>query len=33
MESVETVTLSYKELENFRKEFPVSLDADKFRIE
>lgn len=33
VESVETVTLSYKELENYRKEFPVSLDADKFRIE
>jgi len=33
MESIETVALSYKELENYRKEFPVSLDADKFKIE
>jgi len=32
-ESIETVSLSYKELENYRKEFPVSLDADKFSIE
>jgi len=32
-ESVETLTLSYKELEEFRKVFPVALDADKFRIE
>ncbi len=32
-ESVETVTLSYKELEEFRKVFPVALDADRFRIE
>jgi omega-amidase len=31
-ESVETITLSYTELENFRKEFPVALDADKFQI-
>ncbi len=33
MESVETVTLSWQELENYRKEFPVALDADKFTIE
>jgi omega-amidase len=32
-ESLETGTLSYKELENYRKNFPVALDADKFRIE
>ena len=32
-ESIETVSLSYQELENYRKEFPVSLDADKFSIE
>jgi|SRR6185312_9626268 len=32
-ESVETVTLSYKELEEFRKVFPVGLDADKFKLE
>jgi omega-amidase len=32
-EAIETVTISYKELENYRDEFPVSLDADKFRIE
>ncbi len=32
-ESVETISLSYTELENFRKDFPVALDADKFRIE
>ncbi len=32
-ESIETVTLSYKELENYRKEFPVALDADEFTIE
>ena len=32
-ESIETVTISYRELEDFRKEFPVGLDADKFRIE
>lgn len=31
-ESVETITLSYKELQDFRKEFPVALDADKFQI-
>ena len=33
VESIETITLSYTELENYRKEFPVGLDADKFRIE
>lgn len=32
-ESIETVTLSYAELENFRNEFPVGLDADKFTIQ
>jgi omega-amidase len=32
-ESVETVTLSWKELEEFRKAFPVAMDADKFKIE
>jgi len=32
-DSIETVTLSYKELEDFRREFPVALDADKFNIE
>jgi omega-amidase len=32
-ESIETVAISYAELENFRKHFPVALDADKFRIE
>lgn len=32
-ESVETVSLSAKELEDFRKVFPVALDADKFSIE
>ena len=32
-ESIETVSLSYQELENYRKEFPVSLDADKFSVE
>lgn len=31
-ESVETVTLSIKELEDFRKVFPVALDADRFKI-
>ena len=30
--SVETVTLSWKALEDFRKAFPVGLDADKFEI-
>jgi len=33
VESVETVTLSYQDLENYRNEFPVALDADKFSIE
>lgn len=32
VELIETVTLSYSKLENFRKEFPVALDADKFKI-
>ena len=32
-ESIETVTLSRKELEDFRKAFPVALDADKFKLE
>jgi omega-amidase len=32
-EAIETFTLSYKELDNYRKEFPVALDADKFKIE
>ena len=32
-ELIETITLSYKELEGFRKDFPVALDADKFKIE
>ncbi len=32
-EAVETIQLSYRELENYRKEFPVAMDADKFRIE
>jgi len=31
-ESAETVTLSYKDLENFRNQFPVGLDADSFKI-
>jgi omega-amidase len=30
--SVETVTLSRKALDDFRKAFPVSMDADKFEI-
>jgi omega-amidase len=30
--SVETVTLSWKALEDFRKVFPVGLDADKFEL-
>jgi len=33
IDTIETVTLSYKELEDFRREFPVALDADKFNIE
>lgn len=32
-ESVETVTLSYEALKNFREGFPVLQDADKFIIE
>ena len=32
-ESIETVVLSHKELEDYRKEFPVALDADRFKIE
>jgi omega-amidase len=32
-ESIETGTLSYNELESYRKNFPVALDADKFDIE
>jgi len=31
-ESVETVSLNLDELNNFRKKFPVSNDADKFEI-
>jgi predicted amidohydrolase len=31
-ESVETVSLSYDELERFRKKFPVGLDADDFEL-
>jgi len=31
-EFVETVKLSYKELEEFRKSFPVGMDADDFEI-
>jgi omega-amidase len=30
--SVETVTLSWSALEDFRKAFPVGMDADKFEI-
>lgn len=30
-ESVETVTLSRSELDNYRKEFPALLDADRFK--
>jgi omega-amidase len=33
VEAIETTTLSYTELEKYRKEFPVALDADDFRIE
>jgi len=32
-ESIETGKLSYYELESYRKNFPVGLDADKFKIE
>jgi predicted amidohydrolase len=31
-ESIETVTISHKELEEFRKVFPVAMDADKFKM-
>jgi omega-amidase len=31
-ESIETITLSYNELAEFRKIFPVALDADDFEI-
>jgi predicted amidohydrolase len=31
-QEVKTVTLSYKELEDYRKQFPVHLDADKFEL-
>lgn len=31
-ESVEEITLSRKELDDFRQKFPVSLDADEFMI-
>lgn len=31
-EAIETVTLSWKELEDFRKAFPVAMDADKFKL-
>lgn len=31
-ESVSTITLNYKNLEDFRKQFPVMLDADDFEI-
>jgi len=31
-ESVETITLSLKELKDFRKKFPVAMDADDFTI-
>jgi len=32
-DTIETVALSFKKLEDFRREFPVALDADKFTIE
>lgn len=32
-DTVETVAFSYKKLEDFRREFPVALDADRFQIE
>lgn len=32
MQSVETITLSGKNLQNFRKEFPALMDADDFEI-
>lgn len=31
-ESISTITLNYQDLENFRKQFPVMLDADDFEI-
>jgi len=31
-EKIETVTISYNELEDFRKQFPVFLDADDFEL-
>jgi len=31
-ENIETVLLSYEELEDFRKKFPVGLDGDEFEI-
>jgi len=31
-ENIETVLLSYEELEDFRKKFPVKLDGDEFEI-
>ena len=31
-ENIETVSLSYEELEDFRKKFPVDLDGDEFVI-
>ena len=31
-ESMETVSLSYPELKNYRKSFPVSIDADEFEL-
>jgi predicted amidohydrolase len=31
-ESIETVTLSWKELDEFRKAFPVGMDADHFEV-
>lgn len=31
-ENIETVSLSYEELEDFRKKFPVGLDGDEFEI-
>lgn len=32
-ESITTITINYKDLEEFRKQFPVMLDADSFSIE
>ena len=31
-ENIETVTLNFEELNNFRKKFPLTNDADKFEI-